>query len=67
MTDAPETHYTHSVDGTNLAYELAGEGPLGMLFLHLGAIPIDLLSEDPGFIRLRKRLATFSTHRLVRS
>jgi class 3 adenylate cyclase len=60
MTDAPETHYTRSADGTTLAYQVCGNGPVNLVFLHLGAIPIDLLSEDPGFIRLRKRLVTFS-------
>jgi class 3 adenylate cyclase/pimeloyl-ACP methyl ester carboxylesterase len=30
------------------------------VFLHGNAIPIDPLSEEPGFIRLRKRLDTFS-------
>jgi class 3 adenylate cyclase len=60
MTDTPETHYTRSADGTNLAYQLSGEGPLDLMFLHSNEIPIDLLSEDPGFIRVRKRLESFS-------
>jgi pimeloyl-ACP methyl ester carboxylesterase len=59
MTDTPETHYTRSVDGTNLAYQVSGEGPLGMVFFQW-AVPIDLQSEDPGFLRFRRRLATFS-------
>jgi class 3 adenylate cyclase len=59
MTDAPETRYTRSADGTNLAYQVRGVGPLDLVFLPSG-IPIDLLSEDPGFARLRKRLDTFS-------
>jgi pimeloyl-ACP methyl ester carboxylesterase len=56
---APEIHYTRAADGTNLAYQLSGEGPLDLVFLHV-AYPIDLLSEDPGFVRLRRRLDTFS-------
>jgi class 3 adenylate cyclase len=60
MTDAPETHYTRSADGTNLAYQVSGDGPLGLVFVPSAGIPIDLLSEDPGFLRLRKRLGTFS-------
>ena len=59
VTDDPETHYTRSADGTNLAYHLTGAGPLDLAFLTV-AYPIDLLSEDPGFVRLRKRLGTFS-------
>jgi class 3 adenylate cyclase len=60
MTDAPQTHYARSADGTNLAYQVSGHGPLDLVFRNAGGIPIDLLSEDPGFIRLRKRLDTFS-------
>jgi hypothetical protein len=48
MTDAPETHYTRSADGTNLAYQVSGDGPLDLVFLASTGIPIDLLSEDPG-------------------
>jgi class 3 adenylate cyclase/pimeloyl-ACP methyl ester carboxylesterase len=60
MTDARETRYTRSADGTNLAYRVSGDGPLELVFHTTGAIPIDLWSEDPGFIRVRRRLDTFS-------
>jgi class 3 adenylate cyclase len=57
--DASETRYTRSADGTVLAYQESGDGPLDLVFAHV-APPIDLLSEDPGFIRVRRRLGTFS-------
>jgi class 3 adenylate cyclase len=60
VTDAPETLYTRSTDGTNLAYQVSGNGQLDLVFVHGDAIPIDLLSEDPGFVRFRKRLGGFS-------
>jgi class 3 adenylate cyclase len=59
MTDTPETHYTRSADGTNLAYQVSGDGPLDLVFLHR-LHPIDLPSEDPGFVRVRRRLGSFS-------
>jgi class 3 adenylate cyclase len=59
MTDFPETHYTRSADGTNLAYQVTGDGSLDLVFLHVGH-PIEFLSDDPGFIRVRKRLGSFS-------
>jgi pimeloyl-ACP methyl ester carboxylesterase len=60
VTANPETHYTRSADGTNLAYQVTGDGPLHLVFSSAAVIPIDLLSEDPGFVRVRKRLGTFS-------
>ena len=60
VTDVSETGYTRSADGTNLAYQLSGSGPLDLVFVNGFAIPIDLLSDDPGFVRLRNRLDGFS-------
>ena len=53
MTAAPETHYARSADGTNLAFQVSGVGPLDLVFLHSVANPIDLQLEDPGFVRVR--------------
>ena len=63
MTDGPETRYARSADGTHLAYEVSGAGPLD-LALMIGVL--DVTSEDPGFLRFRRRLDTFSRNRLVR-
>jgi class 3 adenylate cyclase/pimeloyl-ACP methyl ester carboxylesterase len=57
--DSPETRYTRSSDGTNLAYQISGDGPLELVFVP-SPLPIDLLSDDPGFLRLRRRLDSFS-------
>jgi class 3 adenylate cyclase len=58
VADPPETRYTRSADGTNLAYQLSGEGPVQLVFVH-STIPIDLLAEDPGFARVRRKLNRF--------
>jgi class 3 adenylate cyclase len=55
-----ETQYTRAADGTNLAFQVTGNGSVRLLFMHSGGIPIDFLADDPGFIRMRKRLGTFS-------
>jgi class 3 adenylate cyclase len=59
VTYTPETRYTRSADGTNLAYQVSGDGPHEMVFVN-AAIPIDLLWDDPSFERFRRRLDTFS-------
>jgi class 3 adenylate cyclase/pimeloyl-ACP methyl ester carboxylesterase len=60
MSDTPETRYTRAADGTNLAYQISGDGPLEVVFVQAAVIPVDLLGDDPGFVRFRKRLGTFS-------
>jgi class 3 adenylate cyclase len=60
VTDAPETHIARSPDGTNLAYQVSGDGPLDLVYVSGGAFPIELMWDDPGFVRLAKRLGSFS-------
>jgi pimeloyl-ACP methyl ester carboxylesterase len=61
VPDSPKTRYTRSADGTNLAYQVSGHGPLDLLFDYASiAQPLDILGEDAGFIRVRRRLGTFS-------
>jgi class 3 adenylate cyclase len=59
VADALETQYVHSADGTSLAFKVSGDGPLQLVFLNR-VHPIDLLSDDAGFVRLQRRLGTFS-------
>ena len=59
VTDVPETRFAISADGVNLAYQVSGEGAIGLLFVG-EATPIDLLWDDPIFVRLSKRLGRFS-------
>jgi class 3 adenylate cyclase len=60
VSDVPETHYALSADGTSLAYQVSGDGPLDLVSTLGTHVPIDLLWDDPGFIRVSKRLGTFS-------
>jgi class 3 adenylate cyclase len=60
VTDAPETRYAKTADGLHIAYRVSGDGPLDLVFVQRTGIPIDLVSEDPGLIRVRNRLGSFS-------
>jgi hypothetical protein len=42
-----------------MAYRVIGDGTLQLVFCHW-APPIDHLSDDPGCVRVRRRLGTFS-------
>jgi class 3 adenylate cyclase len=60
VNDVPETCFARSADGTGLAYQVSGEGPLDLVFLGGEAMPIDLLWDDPVFLRFDRRLGRFS-------
>ena len=60
MTDTPTTRYAKTSDGASLAYQTFGEGPFDLLVMQGLSIPIDLLWDDPGLVRIRNRLSTFS-------
>ena len=60
VSDIPETRYARSSDGTNLAYQVTGDGPLDLVVPGAGSMAIELLWDDPGFLRLCRRLRTFS-------
>jgi class 3 adenylate cyclase len=60
VSDVPETRFARSADGVRLAYQVSGEGPLNLAFLRDEAMPLDLMWDDPWFVRLSKRLGAFS-------
>jgi pimeloyl-ACP methyl ester carboxylesterase len=60
VSDVPETHNVRSADGTTLTYHVTGHGPLDLACAVNSDVPIDLLWDDPGFLRLSKRLGSFT-------
>jgi len=59
MTAIPETKYARSGD-YHIAYQVVGEGPLDLLFLHGWISHIEHLWEEPSVARFFRRLASFS-------
>jgi len=55
----PDTRYVRSTDGSQLAYQVTGDGPLDVVYLPGQAVPIDLMWDDPGHLQIRKRLEAF--------
>jgi class 3 adenylate cyclase len=60
VSDVPEIRFARSTDGVRLAYQVSGEGPLNLVFVRDEAMPLDLMWDDPWFLRLSKRLGGFS-------
>lgn len=59
MTDSSSSGYARSTDGTALAYQVSGSGPLDTVCLPGVALPVDLMWDDPGLSRFRRRLEAF--------
>ena len=60
MDERPVTRYAKAPDGVKLAYQVTGDGPRDLVFPQGSVLPIDLLWEEPSFVRFAKRLGRFS-------
>lgn len=60
MHERPITRYAQAPAGVSIAYQVTGEGPIDLVFAPGHGIPIDLLWDEPGFVRFAKRLGGFS-------
>jgi class 3 adenylate cyclase len=58
--EAPETQYAKTVEGTYLAYQVFGEGPVDLVFQLNGGMLVDLIWEEPAVSGFMQRLASFS-------
>jgi class 3 adenylate cyclase len=64
VANVPETWYTKTFDGLHIAYQVAGEGPIDLLF-NVGLIShVEAAWELAGHAQFFRRLASFS--RLIR-
>jgi len=59
MIDRPEIRYTRSGD-VNIAYQIVGNGPLDLVFVHGWVSNLEWGWQDPGFLRTMERLSSFS-------
>lgn len=60
MPDVPSSRYVKMSDGGSVAYQMVGEGPLDVVVMPGMTVPVDLLWDEPGLVRVRDRLTTFS-------
>jgi class 3 adenylate cyclase len=59
MASVPETRYARR-GGVHVAYQVLGEGPLDVLHVAMGNVPIDCMWDEPGLAGALRRLASFS-------
>src|SRR5690242_21881312 len=59
MRMEPTTRYTQSQDGTNIAYQLDGEGP-ELVFVPGFVSHVEVAREEPAMARFLRRLGSFS-------
>jgi class 3 adenylate cyclase len=55
-----KTHYAQSEDGTNIAYQVHGDGDLNLVFVPGFVSHIDVAWEEPAIARFIRRLSSFS-------
>jgi class 3 adenylate cyclase len=59
VDERPVTRYAKAPDGVSIAYQVTGDGPLDLVFLPALNLPIDLLWEEPSFVRFARHLRGF--------
>ena len=65
VSGGPETRYARSEDGSHVAFQVIGDGPLDLVTVGYGnVVSIDMRDEEPHVRRFEERLASFS--RLIR-
>ena len=58
--DRPETRYAKAPDGTSIAYQVAGEGPVDLVYASGIWSNVDLMWDQPSWASFLDRLASFS-------
>jgi len=56
----PKTRYARAADGSHVAYQVTGDGPLDLLLLPIGLVPVDAAWEEPALARFLRRLGSFA-------
>ena len=60
MNGRPRTTYADAADGSLIAYQTLGDGPLDLIYLTGSISHVDMRWEDPASARFCERLASFS-------
>jgi pimeloyl-ACP methyl ester carboxylesterase/class 3 adenylate cyclase len=58
--NVPDTRYAKAPDGTSIAYQVVGEGPIDLVYASGIFSNVDLMWDQPAWAHLLERLASFS-------
>ena len=58
--EVPETRYARARDGTRLAYQVLGDGPVDLVYLQPAFSHVEMIWEEPIYERFLRRFAAFS-------
>ena len=61
----PVTWYAVSSDGSQIAYQVIGDGAVNVLVAAPNFIPVDLLWDEPQALQFQHRLSSFARPHLV--
>ncbi len=56
----PETRYAKTADGVHIAYQIAGDGPVDLVFVMGWTSNVEAMWDEPELARFLSRLASFS-------
>jgi len=62
VRDAPITEYARAVDGSQIAYQVVGDGAVDILVNRTTYFPVDMMWEAPRVARFLDRLSSFARH-----
>jgi len=58
--DIPETRYAKTLDGTHIAYQVLGDGPVDLVYMQPWISHLEDIWEEPRYERFLLRFASFS-------
>jgi pimeloyl-ACP methyl ester carboxylesterase len=60
VADPPRTEYAKTLDGTHIAYQVVGDGPIDLVYVPSWVSHVEWAWEDPAYAHLLRRLGSFS-------
>ncbi len=62
VAGVPPTQFARVADGSQVAYQVVGDGPVDVLVSRATYFPIDMMWEQPRLLKFLNRLSKFSRH-----